>query len=795
MAGTPHAAHAAQRLDLADTRGFTRPGAGSARRERLARHGRDWLTGLWDDAVAQMPGSRVEGVALAAVGSLARAEGGPLSDYDLILVHDGRSVRAQEVTSLADRIWYPVWDSGVALDHAVRTLGECRTVAGRDLTAVVGMLDIDWVAGDPVVVAGVRQAIAHDWRGNARRRLPELFAAMAQRHERNGEIASSIEPQLKEGRGGLRDMNVLRALTSAWLADRPHGDVDRAHEQLLDIRDALHVVTGRGRDQLGREDQDAVAALLGLDDADAVLTRTVSAARSVSFALESTMRRAGQSQRARALRIGPRRPTLRTLGFGLYEHDGEVVMGRGPVPQGDPLLLLRAAGAAARRGLPLAPTTVANLAREVQPLPAPWPEALRDAFVDLLASGPGLVPVWEALDQAGVIGCWIPEWRAVRSRPQRNRVHRHTVDRHLVETVVEAAARRAQVSRPDVLLVTALLHDIGKIAGVHDHAFEGAPVAATIARRMGFPPADVDDLELLVREHLTLVGLATRRDPQDPQTVRQLVGAVQERADLLEQLRVLTEADAVATGPLAWTAWRARLVDEVTAPARALLGDRHVRVLEPEEERARALLTPGALEALLMGQPHVTVTATEAGARVEVVDRDRLGLFVDTAGLLSASGLVVRSARLRTIEGTAANAWQVEIPQGELPVATDLVRGLRQLATGDRGPLRSLERRPQGRPGVGLPPTRATVVPGASREATVLEVRSVDRPGLLCDIGMTFARFGLGVRSAHVATYAGQTLDTFYVTAHESRPVPPPVMAQLIGALIDACDAAGPATG
>ncbi|MDE9367875.1 [protein-PII] uridylyltransferase [Luteipulveratus sp. YIM 133132] len=776
------------RLDLAATRDFTRPGAGRERRRRLTEHSRRWLSEVWDTGAREVLGAREEGVALAAVGSLARGDSGPLSDVDLVLLHDGRSIRGEDVTALAERIWYPVWDSGARLDHSVRTLGECRQVAAQDLSAAVGLLDLEWIAGDPVVVSGVRQSIAHDWRSNARKRLPELVETMRQRHERHGDLTTSIEPDLKEARGGLRDMTLLRALTAAWLADRPHGEVDAAYDRLLDVRDALHVVTGRGRDRLGREDQDAVAALLGHPDADAMLTGVVSSARAVSFALDSTMRRSSQSQRARTLRVGPRRPVLIPLGYGLFEHDGEVVLGRGLIPSGEPLLLLRAAAAAARRELPLGPTTVANLTRDVGPLPTPWPDAVRDAFLDLLASGPGLVQVWEALDMSGVIGRWIPEWKAVRSRPQRNAVHRYTVDRHLVETVVEAAARRREVDRADLLLVTALLHDIGKIAGVHDHAVEGAPVAATIAARMGFSAEDVDAVELLVREHLSLIDLATRRDPQDPQTVRALVATVEERADLLEHLRTLTEADALAAGPTAWTSWRARLVQELTARAREMLSGRRVVPAEPSD--ASEVLTPVALENLLVGDPYVTVSVIDGGARVDVADRDRLGLFADTAGLLAAYGAVVRSARLRTHDGLAADTWYVEVPDGDLPSPEAFARGLRQLSTGDRGPLRSLERRGSGvqrRPGEAG--ARATVVPDASDDATVLEVRAADRPGLLRDIGMTFARFGLGVRSAHVATYAGQTLDTFYVTGAGDRPVAPPMVAQLIGALMDACDA------
>jgi [protein-PII] uridylyltransferase len=781
------------RLDLAGTRTFAEPGAGPVRRAALARFSRDWLVRAWDDATA---GRGMPGVALAAVGSLARGDGGPLSDYDLVLLHQTRSLSDADVNALADRVWYPLWDSGAKIDHSVRTVGQCRSVAAADLSAAVGLLDLVHLAGDEQVVAAARSTVAHDWRANARKRLPQLVETVTSRHDRVGDAAHLLEPDLKEAKGGLRDMTILRALTAAWLADRPHGPVDAAYSTLLDVRDALHVVTGRARDRLGREDHDAVAALLGYDDSDDLLTDVSSSARVIAYALDGTFRRASQAQRARTLRVGPRRPTLTTLGYGLFLHDGEAVLGPGVDPSVDPLLVLRASLMAARNGVPLAPATLSNLAVKSPPLPTPWPPEALALFGDLLAAGPGLVTVWEGLDLAGIIERWIPEWRLVRSRPQRNAVHRHTVDRHSIEAVVAASTLVRDVQRPDLLLLAALLHDIGKVAGAADHAEVGAPVADRILARLGVLEVDRRVVVHLVREHLSLIELATRRDPGDPATMAAVSLAVDGSAETLEMLRALTEADARAAGPAAWTDWRAQLLDRLTGAARRHLASGPETPTDAEDDEPA--LTREVLDQVAAGHPVVTVTGYGAVFQVDVVDRDRVGLFADMAGLLAAEGFVVRSAVLRTVAGVASDEWHVDSPGGERPDAVTLSRGLARLASGDRSPLARMDRRrfawassgssrtgaTTGSPGM----TRAMLVPRASTSATVVEVRATDRAGLLYAIGHALADAGLSVRSAHIATYAGQALDTFYLTQGDGSALTPPLVAQTLALLIETCD-------
>jgi [protein-PII] uridylyltransferase len=311
---------------------------------------------------------------------------------------------------------------------------------------------------------------------------------------------------------------------------------------------------------------------------------------------------------------------------------------------------------------------------------------------------------------------------------------------------------------------------------------------------MGVTDADRGTVVRLVREHLTLVELATRRDPEDPATIVALSDAVDGSATTLDLLRALTEADASAAGPKAWSDWRAGLVQRLYQACRTALiahtpGEGPL-VVEPIETLA---LSDDALDRIASGEPYVTVSSLGGAHRIDIIDRDRAGLFADTAGLLAAHGFVVRSAIVRTIDGVAVNEWWVDSPSGETPLPEVIGRDLMRVAKGDRAPLGKLQRRKSSgvrSPGSGsVDSTRAMVISSASDTATVIEVRATDRPGLLQDIGITLARASLSVRSAHIATYAGQTLDTFYVTEFGGGQLAPARAAQAVAMIIDTCDA------
>ncbi|MFI7412374.1 [protein-PII] uridylyltransferase [Streptomyces sp. NPDC049627] len=767
--------------------------SGPPRRAALAELTDDWLTGLF---AAGAEGMR--GVSLVAVGGYGRGELSPRSDLDLLLLHDGGDGKA--VAALADRIWYPVWDLGLALDHSVRTPAEARKTAGEDLKVQLGLLDARHIAGDLGLTAGLRTAVLADWRNQAPKRLPELQELSAERAERQGELQYLLEPDLKEARGGLRDATILRAVAASWLADAPREGLADARRRLLDVRDALHLTTGRATDRLALQEQDQVAADLGLLDADTLLRQVYEAARVISYASDVTWREVGRVLRSRAVRprlramLGGAKPTAERspLAEGVVEQDGEVVLARAARPERDPVLPLRAAAAAAQAGLPLSLHAVRRMAATVRPLPTPWPAEAREQLVTLLGSGRPTVDVWEALEAEGLITRFLPDWERVRCRPQRNAVHIWTVDRHLIETAVRASEFTRRVHRPDLLLVAALLHDIGK-GWPGDHSVAGEIIVKDVAARIGFDRDDVTVLSTLVRHHLLLVETATRRDLEDPATVRSVADAVGSQSTL-ELLHALTEADALATGPAAWSSWRGSLVaDLVKRVAAVLAGD------DPDEPEAAAPTAEQerlAIEAVATGSPVLALRAqTEPptdeqpsgapeplGVELLIAVPDQPGVLPAVAGVLAMHRLTVRTAELRTLDlpdGVDGSVlllnWRVAAEYGSLPQASrlraDLVRAL-DGSLDIAGRLAERDAAYPRRRGVVAPPPRVSVHPAASRLATVIEVRAQDAPGLLFRIGRALEDASVRVRSAHVSTLGANAVDAFYVTGPEGAPLP-----------------------
>jgi [protein-PII] uridylyltransferase len=768
---------------------------GLTRAERV--HAIDtWLGRLLADAVAGTPPPRqrrggpppqtgTEGVALVAVGSLGRRELPPHGDLDLVLVHEDRP----EIAAIADALWYPIWDAGLRLDHSVRSIPEAVSVASTDVKAGLGLLDARLVAGDADLAARLRAATLASWRQAASKLLPQLRDLRRTRARQLGELAFLLEPDLKEAYGGLREVQVLRAVAAAQLGDEPDAELEQTYDFLLDVRDELRRRIGRPHDVLIRQEQRPVSVALGLADEDALLREVSLAGRRLAFVVDETWRRV-EAALVRRPRGRYRRVRREPLAEGVVRQGDEVVLAQGAKPAGDPGLVLRAAAAAARADLVLSPYTLKVLAVHSPPVPEPWPAEVRWSFLRLLASGRAAVPVLEQLDQEGLLARLLPEWDRVRSLPQRHPWHRYTVDRHLVEAAAAAAELTHDVDRPDLLLVAALLHDIGK-GWPGDHSVVGEPVAAEIGTRMGFGEADVATLATLVRHHLLLPATATRRDIDDPATIDRVAATIGHDPAVLQLLHALAQADGAATSSSAWSPWKAHLVAALVARVQGKLNGDPVPEPEPVLHPTEAQVTARPLDiAGTRGAVTVGIEDVADGQQVTIGAPDRPGLLSTCAGVLALNQLDVRAAKMSVENGYTTGVFAVRPRFGRAPVPEILADAVRAALEGtlplaDRLRQREADYRQHGGPTA--PPRISWHNGEVSGAATgIVEVRAADRAGLLYRLTAAIAEEGLDVTSARIETLGADAVDCFYVCNPSGSPVEPAQRARVDEALVAA---------
>jgi [protein-PII] uridylyltransferase len=714
------------------------------------------------------------GFAIVATGGLGRGELLPYSDLDLTLVHD--NMPRDVVSQVAELLWYPLWDANIHIDHSVRTVPEALKVAGEDISAGLAMLDARHIAGDADLAALLVGGARRQWRTGIAPRFEELVDHTRSRWDRSGQIAHRAEPDLKNGRGGLRDVQLLNALAIAQLADAypsrslasPTGSLGDAHLALLNVRTELHRVSRRGREMLLAQFADEIGAALHIGDRFDLARMLSDAARTISYYVDAGIRTASNALPRRGL-SALRRPVRRPVDEGVIEYGGEVMLARDARPERDPGLILRVAAASATTGLPMSASTLSRLAETAPELRTPWPrQALKDLLV-MLAAGPATVATIEALDRTGLWGRLFPEWGAVRDLPPRDVVHIWTVDRHLVETISRASAFTTRVSRPDLLVLGALAHDIGKGRG-GDHSVIGAELATQIGTRLGLWPSDVALLSKIVRYHLLLPDTATRRDLQDPKIIAEVVDLLGGDPVLLELLHALAEADSLATGPGVWGDWKASLIGDLVRRCRMVMAGEPLPKPDPVEPRHLSLAAEGGVHVELVAgdSPHIY--------NVTMIAPDARGLLSKAAGVMALHSLRVHSASVNSHDGAAINTFVVS-PHFGSPPAAELLREQFVLAlAGDLDVIGALERRdrdaaatnttragdiPDAVPINAPAPPRVLWFAGTSPGEFVLQVRSTDRAGLLARLTAVIERDGLDIAWAKVTTLGSSVVDAF----------------------------------
>ena len=748
-----------RRGELLAAWGVTAPASGTEFCGALSTLTDELLVSLFDLACTKV-GVKND-VALVAVGGYGRGEMAPFSDLDVLLLHRNE----KKIDDLASALWYPLWDLKFKVGHAVRTPKETKNLGDSDLDTATALVTARPVAGDSDLAAEVIEQARERWRKRGRDSLRDVHKRVIERHASAGEVAFLLEPNLKEGLGGLRDIHALWWALEAGLvlngADRQ--ELKRANEMLLTARVALHISTQRSGDVLRLEDQDAVARLIGFADADKLMAEIAAAGRSVAWIADEAWARIDPPANANE--------PSRRLAPGVELVRGEVHLDSTANPVTDPTLVLRVATAAARLNARIDRESLNRLGEETPVWPDPWPAGASDDFVALMLEGERAIPVLESLDQRDLITKVLPEWAPNRSRPQRNAYHRYTVDRHLWQTVANAAALADTVARPDLLLFGAWFHDIGK-GYPGDHTEVGVEMFATIGPRMGLSAEDVATVQALIQHHLLLADTATRRDLSDDATITGVANELGS-ATTLELLRALTESDSKATGVSAWSEWKAGLVAELTERVHHVLGGGDVHDVTWK-------LFPDAEVLEMMAEGRFTACTTENS--ITVVSPDRPGVFAKVAGVMALHGLDVLGAEAHSDEqGMAASEFRVQPPATH---AIEWGRVLESVERALRNELALEARLAERAQTYGIPRAKTAIPPAppsvrfddaASSNSTLLEVRAPDKVGLLHNIAKTIADMGLDIRHARVQTLGNEVVDTFYVRTSAGLKITDPV--------------------
>ncbi len=706
---------------------------------------------------------RQAGLAVVALGGYGRRELSPYSDLDLMLLYGEEDSDLVEETATA--LFYPLWDAGLELGHGARTVGECLSLAADNLEAETAFLQARFLVGNQELHRGLTDRLRRQTlQDGGRDFVSRLLEARDARHERYGASAALLEPHLKEGRGGLRDVHELlwaglalrgggevETLGAAgWLESEAVARLEAAVDVLLRARAALQYVAGRRVDRLFLDFQEEVAQLLSeraQSDVAEVMAGITDAAHAVALltsdAWESVLLEVGLTSN--------RRPSS--------------------LPAELPLI----------------------------------PEGRRVLLLELLREGYNGLPRLERLSHVGLLSEWIPGWRAIRYLSRGDSLHTYTVDGHSFHaaaiavqmavsqradrTAAALASELALTPHWETVLLACLFHDLGKGVPESDHSEAGAALARAAAQALACRPEVVDDLEFLVREHLLLADTATRRDLEDEQLLDRVAARVGSRRRL-EMLYVLTVADSVATGTASWTPWTSALVQELVFK----LGDRLGGMGESRaeiglpESAARVTATAPAdatptddaenFRRVIPGGAagdEITFEVREgqvAGAQELLVSSPvHPGLLTRLSGVLSHHDVNIMSAQVEaTRPGLVVRSFQVSdqfedrIPDERWEgIIRDLRRALEGRLALEFRLAEKASRNPLARPSVLRHPAKVVVDNDASETLTVIEVHSQDRIGLLYSLARTLDDLLLDVRLAKVATLKQKVVDVFYV--------------------------------
>ncbi|WP_446010387.1 [protein-PII] uridylyltransferase [Candidatus Electrothrix sp.] len=783
-------------------------------------------------------------IALVALGGYGRQELYPYSDVDLLLLHDRKSKK--DMQAVAESLLYPLWDAGFEVGHSVRNVKDAIRFAKEDFIFEVSLLDARQLAGS----ASLYQKLLTRYQkkilyGQRQKFVRTMDKRCIERRGKYGTHAYRLEPHIKEGRGGMRDIQAmlwtakavfglagLDAMEDAGMltkADRT--SFQKSWDMLARIRNRLHYISRRHNDQMHFELQEEMAAAFGYEDRMGMLAveyfmrevyahlQTIAVVTDLFF--EQVHELLGLSEKDKGEQEIERGISIRAKTLRLTASESELA--------NRPALLMRLFLQAVRKDLSVHHSTHRTVTRNLHLVDDSFRSSKRvaNAFLGLLTAKNNPAPALETMLETGLLPAYIPEFATVESLAQHDLYHIYTVDRHQIQTVAELYTLRqeeeelfASLSAPHLLYVAALLHDIGK-GQRKDHSVLGADLIDEVGQRMGLGEKDCDIMAFLVRYHLFLPENALRRDLEDQDFIRDTAELIKE-AELLTMLYLLSVADSKATGPSAWSTWKATLLNDLFLKLRSCLEAECTTDIDVEQGKEQGL-------AWLQEQVNALAQADEALLRIAVEElptdylisftpelvmhhlrlhrdqaavlqqkvllfpekkqgswsllmlcQDRQGLLAKLCGVLALHNLSVLAARIFTWpDGTVVdlldlapevsltfdeqdwNALEYDLNQAvnyRLDVGRNLYSKLESSLYGQRRQVQQLA-------------NKVVIDNETSARHTVIEVYGDDQPGTLYQLTQTLSDFHLNIHRARIATEVEQLIDIFYVTTENQEKV------------------------
>ncbi len=801
--------------------------------------------------------------AIVALGGYGREEQCIHSDVDLLFVFKKKVPK--EAENLIQEIIYPLWDIGLDVGYATRALKECLALAGKDYEILTPMLDARFVCGWSLIYANLMDELREKIIAKKSRPIIDWLVEKNElRHAQFGDSAYLLEPNLKEGQGGLRDYHTLRWIARIAFNAKQSRDLEYlgllSHEEyqtlkrsiafIWQVRNHIHHICGRKCDQLHFHNQIKLARVLNYrkSNGQAPVERFMGELHGQMETLkqqhlvflhelgfEKPRKRKRKSQKKSAV------DGLQVIKWGMLNFAApEIIMK-------SPHLLIKIFEESARLKIPIS-AEAKRLIKEFSHLVNKTyraSESVVKSFERILAAPAPKFNVLNEMLNTGFLEEFIPEFGSVRNRIQYDEYHLYPVDKHLLRTVqsvkkfgtardssLEPLCKKLyrNLKKKKLLLWAALLHDIGKGASEKDHSAKGAEMVQNILSQKGMKPADIETVIFLVQEHLLLIKTATRRDIHDEETAISCARKVKD-IERLKMLYLLTVADSIATGPIAWSDWTATLLRDfflkvlnvlekgelASAEAVEVVANKKSEIHASTPSRKARHTVKALLDVMspryLLYMPasdikeHIRLydnlgaenfiweikRSSDASTRsVTICAKDRPGLISKIAGVFTLNNIDILDVQVFTWRNNIAlDIFKVKPPPDPIledekwnRTAGDLAAALSDELDLTAALNKKVRDYRNAKAALALKPHRVMVDNTSSSFFTIIEVFTYDFPGLLFSITDAIYRCDLNIWVAKIATKADQVVDVFYVRDVNGQKVDLPEQVATIKAAI-----------